>query len=153
MTWRPTLQNGGRRYRLSAYATDTGNGFVLDEIETGEHRQWSDFETGEDVQILPVHGESHHLPLLQDPDFAPGKRLQLYWEPNNPFDRNAISIRNHLALTACGYAPRELAATIARRLGQGATPLTFSMWQEIVDGTRVSLRILIDWAGLVEPPA
>ena len=48
----------------------------------------------------------YHLEDLQDPSFDPGQPLRLFPEPDNPYDANAIAIRNWAADKTAGYVKK-----------------------------------------------
>jgi hypothetical protein len=105
------------------------------------------------VEVVKVAGTSYRLEELQDPGFAPGSRLSLRPEPDNPHDPNAIGVWNAEESSQAGYVPREAAAELAPRLAaEELEALALWEWRS-PDGRRYGLRILVaPPASLVERP-
>jgi hypothetical protein len=93
------------------------------------------------VVVVKVAGASYRLDDLQDAGFAPGSRIALRAEPENPHDPNAVGVWNEAGTAQAGYVPRELAAAVAARLGE-VEALALWEWRS-ADGRRFGLRILV----------
>jgi hypothetical protein len=95
------------------------------------------------VEVVKVAGTSYRLEELQDPGFAPGSRLLLRPEPENPHDPNAVGVWNAAASAQAGFVPRERAAAVAARLAaERLEALALWEWRS-ADGRRFGLRILV----------
>jgi HIRAN domain len=71
------------------------------------------------LHVAGVAGAArHHGDALQSDDVAPGRRLVLRRDPENPHDANAIAV-DSAAGAQVGWVPRELAAELAPDLDAG----------------------------------
>jgi hypothetical protein len=87
--------------------------------------------------VVPVAGASYRLDELQDDAFAPGCRLALVREPDNPHDPNAVAIWDGERRLQAGYVPAELAPSLS------GDEQAVALWEFREDGRRVGLRVLI----------
>jgi hypothetical protein len=69
------------------------------------------------LHVCGVAGARHHADALAAATLAPGDRLELRREPDNPHDANAIAV--HAAGAHLGFVPRELAEELAPALDGG----------------------------------
>ncbi len=73
---------------------------------------------------------------------APYDELELEPEPENPYDRNAIAVRNRLG-EQIGYLDKRLAEDLTRRLAQGLTVRAYvRCLRECPSGYGVSFGLL-----------
>jgi HIRAN domain len=119
--------------RLRLWLERAPDGYFLRDAATGEIVKWSDPR----FHVVPVAGASYRLDALQDEAFAPGRRLALVREPENPHDANAVAICDEARQLQAGYVPAEVAPQL--RGDEQAVAL-----REFRDGgRRVGLRVLI----------
>jgi hypothetical protein len=119
--------------RLRLWLERATDGYFLRDAASGEIVEWSDPR----FHVVPVAGASYRLDALQDEAFAPGRRLVLAREPQNPHDPNAIAIWDEKRRVQAGYVPAELAPEL--RGDEQAVAL-----REFRDAERrVGLRVLI----------
>jgi hypothetical protein len=132
----------GGAVRLSFEPRDYGRGFVL--LEGERSIEWRDhrlLDAG--VEVVKVAGTSYRLEELQDPGFAPGSRLLLRPEPDNPHDPNAVGVWTADGSAQAGFIPRERAGELVGRLSS-KTLEAFSLWEwHDEEGRRCGLRIVI----------
>jgi hypothetical protein len=74
---------------------------------------------------------------LQDDAFAPGRRLALVREPDNPHDPNAVAVWDADRRVQGGYVPAEIAPEIR------GDEQAMSLWEYREEGRRIGLRVLI----------
>ena len=109
-------------------------GYWLRDAESGEAVRWSD----DRLWVVGVAGASYRLDALADEGFAPGRRLSLVPEPENPHDRNAVGIWDEGRRSQAGYVPAELAPDIP------ANAQALALWEfRDEEGRRLGLRVLI----------
>jgi HIRAN domain len=98
------------------------------------------------VRVVKVAGASYRAGALQDDAFAPGRRLALVPEPENPHDANAVAIWDDARRLQAGYVPAEVAPELH------GDEQAVSLWEFVEDGVRVGLRVLIAppdaWIGM-----
>jgi hypothetical protein len=126
------LRSEGRE-RLRLWLERGGSGYRLRDAATGEAVQWSDPR----LRVVKTAGTSYRPTELQDDAFAPGRRLALVPEPENPHDPHAVGIWNADRSLQVGYVPAEVAPELAG--GEQAV----SLWEFREEGRRVGLRVLI----------
>jgi len=122
---------GDRRLRLWLERGESG--YWLRDAETDEPVRWSD----ERVRVIKVAGASYRADALQDPAFAPGSRIALVPEPDNPHDPNAVAVWDESRRLQAGYVPAEVAGSIR------GDEQAVSLWEFVEDGRRVGLRVLL----------
>lgn len=85
-----------------------------------------------------VAGLRFHAATKGDPSFAPGRRLVVRPEPDNPQDPGAIALWNADASLQIGYLPRETSSkmTIAERVG-------LVLHERLADGERIQVGVLL----------
>jgi hypothetical protein len=72
------------------------------------------------LRVAGVAGAgAHHAPALASDAVAPGARLGLRRDPDNPHDPNAIQVHPGDGGDQVGWVPRELAAELAPELDAG----------------------------------
>ena len=71
------------------------------------------------LHVAGIAGARHREEALAAATLAPGDRLELRREPDNPHDANAIAV--HGGGRHLGFVPRELAEEIAPALDAGAS--------------------------------
>jgi hypothetical protein len=119
--------------RLRLWLERAPDGYFIRDAATGEVVRWSDPR----LRVVPVAGASYRLEALQDEAFAPGRRLALVREPENPHDPNAVAIWDEARRLQAGYVPADLAPEL--RGDEQAVAL-----REFRDAEqRVGLRVLI----------
>jgi hypothetical protein len=90
--------------------------------------------------VIPAAGVSFRPEALADPSFAPGRRLALVPEPDNPHDRNAVAIWNEERTLQLGYVPAEVAP------GLRGDEQAVSLWR-VEGGLRVLVAPADAWIG------
>jgi hypothetical protein len=130
-------------YRLVWNEFEGGRGFVVQRAEDLQRLKWDDLPL--DLLAVNISGETFHARNLQDVGFAPGQQLALRLEPTNPYDCNAVSVWNLAGTCQAGYIPRTMAERVKANIEGGLAFRCFSMWENLRNGERVSLRILIAW--------
>jgi hypothetical protein len=111
-------------------------GYRLRDASTGEAVRWEDPR----IRVLPVAGVSYRGEVLADPSFAPGRRLALVREPDNPHDPNAIAIWNESRTLQLGYVPAEVAPELS------GDEQALSLWR-VEGGLRVLVVPSEAWVG------
>jgi len=133
-------------YELVPFETDDGQGrgYVVERLKDGQRLAW-DFlsNRGENMESMGVAGETHHSEDLQADSFRPPAPLVLVPEPTNRYDPHAVAIWDAAKKHQAGYIPGSEARRIGGRLSKGKIVECLSMWETIVNGKRVSLRILL----------
>jgi hypothetical protein len=72
------------------------------------------------LRVAGVAGAgAHHAQALASDAVAPGGRLELRRDPDNPHDPNAIQVHPNDGGDQVGWVPRELAAELAPELDAG----------------------------------
>jgi hypothetical protein len=72
------------------------------------------------LHVASVAGAgTHHADALATDSVAPGARLELRRDPNNPHDPNAIQVHPAAGGEQVGWVPRDLAAELAPELDAG----------------------------------
>lgn len=66
-----------------------------------------------------ARGSTHHATAYRSADLRKGRPVELWREPDNPHDRNAVALHAPGARAAFGYVQRGRAAVIARRMDSG----------------------------------
>jgi hypothetical protein len=119
--------------RLRLWLERGESGYWLRDAATGEALSWSDPR----VRIVKVAGSSYRGDALQDDGFAPGRRLALVPEPENPHDANAVAIRDESRGLQAGYVPAEIAPLLS------GDEQAVALWEFREGDRRVGLRVLI----------
>jgi HIRAN domain len=126
------------RERLRLWLERGPGGYWLRDAASGEPVRWSD----ERLRVVPLAGASFRLDALQDPGFAPGRRLALVREPENEHDPNAVGVWDAGRRLHAGYVPAEIAPALE------GDEQAVALWEfRDDDGRRVGLRMLIAPAG------
>lgn len=116
------------------------NGELIHKVSGDQHFD----HLGEGVRACSVAGVEHRHREVQSADFAPGKRLRLVADPENPFDRNAIEVRSADGKLMAGFVPREIAAELAPLFKRDRTWDAMSVWEwQTHSRGRVGLRMLL----------
>lgn len=78
------------------------------------------------------------------PEFDVGRRVELVPEPNNPYDRNAISVRSADGRRKAGYIPRDETVRVQRMAARGPIA-AIVQWEQREPGkrSRQRLRLLL----------
>ena len=131
--------------RLRVWLERGEAGYWLRDAATGEAMRWDDAR----VRVVKVAGASYRLDALQDDGFAPGRRLALVPEPDNPHDSHAVGIWDAGRRVQAGYVPADVAA------GLEGTEQAVALWEFRDGGRRVGLRVLLAPGGawIQEPRA
>jgi hypothetical protein len=120
--------------RLRIWLEPGDSGFWLRDAASGEALSWKDPR----LLVVKVAGVSHRSDALQDEAFAPGRRVALVPEPDNPHDPDAVAVWDAERRVQAGYVP----ATFAPELRGDEQAV--SLWElRNDDGRRVGLRVLI----------
>jgi hypothetical protein len=114
--------------RLRLWLERGPSGYFLRDADTGEPVRWSDSR----LRVVPVAGVSYRPEALGHAAFAPGSRLALVREPENPHDPNAVAIWDEARSVQVGYVPRDVAVELS------GDEQAVSLWR--VDG---GLRVLL----------
>jgi hypothetical protein len=120
-----------RRVRLWLERGEAG--YWLRDAETSEPVRWRD----ERLHVVKVAGSSYRAEALQDEAFAPGRRLALVPEPDNPHDPHAVAIWDAERRLQAGYVPAEVAPQLT------GDEQAVALWEFLEEGTRIGLRVLI----------
>lgn len=110
-----------------------GGGYFLRDAGTGEPIRWSDPR----LRVVKVAGASYRPEALQDDAFAPGRRLSLVPEPENPHDSHAVGVWDEKRQLQAGYVPADVAPVLR------GDEQAVSLWEFREDDRRVGLRVLI----------
>jgi hypothetical protein len=94
--------------RLRLWLEPGERGYFLRDAATGERVRWED----ERIRVIAVAGVSFRPDALEDPSFAPGRRVALAREPDNPHDPNAVAIWNEERTRQLGYVPAAVAPEV-----------------------------------------
>jgi hypothetical protein len=119
--------------RVRLWLERGASGYWLRDAASGEPVRWSDPR----LRVVKVAGASYRFDALQDEGFAPGKRLALVPEPDNPHDAHAVGIWDEQRRVQAGYVPADVAADL-----QGDEQAV-ALWEFVEEGRRVGLRVLI----------
>jgi hypothetical protein len=133
-------------YRLVPFTADnpTGYGYVVESVKDGQRLAWDYLSNRvQGMESFGIAGETHHHEDLQADSFRPPARLSLVPEPTNPYDPNAVAVWDAAKKHQAGYIPGSEAKRIAGRIRDGKLVECLSIWETIVNGERVSLRILL----------
>jgi hypothetical protein len=119
--------------RLRLWLERGESGYWLRDAASGEAVRWSDPR----LRVIKVAGASYRVEELQDEAFAPGRRLALAPEPENPHDAHAIGIWDADRRLQVGYVPAEVAPALT------GDEQAVSLWEFREEGRRVGLRVLV----------
>jgi hypothetical protein len=119
--------------RLRLWLERGESGYWLRDAATGDAVSWSDPR----VRVVKVAGASYREDALQDDAFAPGRRLALVREPENPHDPNAVAIWDAERRMQAGYVPAEIAPELR------GDEQAVSLWEFRAEGRRIGLRVLV----------
>jgi HIRAN domain len=119
--------------RLRLWLERGEGGYHLRDAATGEAVRWSDPR----LRVVKVAGSSYRADALQDDAFAPGRRLALVREPDNPHDPNAVGIWDAERRVQAGYVPADVAPQLH------GDEQAVSLWEFREEGRRVGLRVLV----------
>ena len=100
---------------------------------TGEPVRWDDPR----LRVVKLAGASYRAEALQDEAFAPGRRLALVREPDNPHDPDAVAVWDAERRLQGGYVPAEVAP------GLRGDEQALSLWEFREGERRIGLRVLI----------
>ena len=121
--------------RLRVWLEHGESGYWLRDAATNLPLSWKDPR----LLVVKVAGSSYRSEELQDEAFAPGKRLALVPEPENPHDPNAIAVYDADRKLHAGYVP----ATFAPELRGDEQAVSLWEFRDDESGRRVGLRVLI----------
>jgi hypothetical protein len=125
------LKAAGERLRLLLERGEAG--YWLRDAATGEPVRWTD----ERLRVVKVAGSSYRPEALQDDAFAPGRRLTLLREPDNPHDPYAMAIWDEARRLQAGYVPADIAPLL------NGDEQAVALWEFVEAGRRIGLRVLI----------
>jgi hypothetical protein len=121
-------------------------GFGL-EVWDAEGRDvpWDDYRRIDpSARNFKIAGAHYREEALQSDAFAPGSRLTLVPEPDNPHDPQAIRVLGATGTEHVGYVPAELCADLHVLLGAGPDLAALVAWEwRLEDGSRSALRALV----------
>ena len=120
--------------RLRIWLERGESGYWLRDAASGQALSWKDPR----LLVIKVAGTSYRSEELQDDAFAPGRRLALVPEPDNPHDPDAVAVWDADRIRRAGYVP----ATFAPELRGDEQAV--ALWEFRDDGgRRIGLRVLI----------
>ena len=119
--------------RLRLWLERGDAGYHLRDAATGEAVRWSDPR----LRVVNVAGSSYRADALQEDAFAPGRRLALVREPDNPHDPNAVGIWDAERRVQAGYVPADIAPQLH------GDEQAVSLWEFREEGRRIGLRVLV----------
>jgi len=122
--------------RLRLWLERAPSGYRLRDAATGEPVRWED----ERIRVVAVAGVSFRPEALNEPGFAPGRRLALVPEPDNEHDPHAVGIWNEERTVQAGYVPREIAPQLT------GDEQAVSIWR-VEGGLRVLIAPADAWIG------
>jgi hypothetical protein len=121
------------RLWLERGGDDVAGGYFLRDAESGNAVRWDDPR----LRVVKVAGASYRADELQDEAFAPGNRLALVREPDNPHDPHAVALWDEEQRLQAGYVPAEVAHELV------GDEQAVSLWEFREGGRRIGLRVLI----------
>ena len=132
-------------FRLVRSSLGNGSGFVMERISDGQRLSWQRLNQDHPgLYAFDVAGENHYRNEIQRRDFAPGARVRLVPEPDNPYDADAVAVRSGNGRLKCGYVPREEAAKVKEMLEEQQPYTATVMWAANDErGSRCALRVLM----------
>ena len=131
---RPGSAGASAGSRLRIWLERGESGYWLRDAATGDAMKWDDPR----VRVVKLAGASYRSDALQDDAFAPGRRLSLVREPDNPHDPNAVAVFDAERRVQAGYVPAEVAPSLR------GDEQAVSLWEFRGDGgERIGLRVLI----------
>jgi hypothetical protein len=133
-------------YGLVPFETEDGQGrgYVVERLEDSQRLAWDFLDNRrQGLESIGVAGETYHIDDLQADSFRPPARLMLVPEPTNRYDPNAIAVWDAAKRYQAGYIPGSEAKRIGGRIRKGQIVECLSIWETIVNGKRVSLRMLL----------
>ncbi len=120
--------------RLRIWLERGESGYWLRDAASGEALRWDDPR----LHVVKLAGASYRPEALQDDAFAPGRRLALVPEPDNPHDPHAVGVWDAERRIQGGYVPAEVAPELR------GDEQAVSLWEFRDDeGRRVGLRVLL----------
>jgi len=124
--------------RLRIWLEPGDSGFWLRDAATGDALRWDDPR----LRVVKLAGASYRSEALQDDRFAPGRRLALLPEPENPHDPHAVAVWDADRQIQGGYVPADVAPELS------GDEQAVSLWEfRGEDGQRIGLRVLVVPAG------
>ena len=91
-----------------------------------------------------IAGAHYREEALQSDAFAPGSRLALVPEPDNPHDPQAIKVLDATETEHVGYVPADRCADLGELLAAHADLAALVAWEwRLDDGSRSALRALV----------
>lgn len=120
----------------SGFELCTDHGVIImprDAVELRSSNMW----------MVRVAGVSFRAKELQNPAFAPGKRLSLAPDPKNAVDPNAVAVLDAAKRMMVGYVPAGQAPEVKAAIGTIRTLQGLSLFEFRKDEQRVGLRIII----------
>lgn len=82
---------------------------------------------------------------VQDSSFAPGSRISLVPEPDNPHDPNAVAVYNEQETLQAGYVPADLAEEVGHLIEEDPDYECVSMWESRAEEERKSLKVFLTY--------
>lgn len=134
----PESSSSSEGPRLRIWLERGESGYWLRDAATGDAMKWDDPR----VRVVKLAGASYRADALQDDGFAPGRRLVLVREPENPHDPDAVGVWDRDRRLQAGYVPADAAPELH------GDEQAVSLWEfRGDDGRRIGLRILLAPAG------
>ena len=134
----PRESSSSSEGRLRIWLEPGDSGFWLRDAATGDALRWDDPR----LRVVKLAGASYRSEALQDDRFAPGRRLALIPEPENPHDPHAVAVWDADRQIQGGYVPADVAPELS------GDEQAVSLWEfRGEDGQRIGLRVLVVPAG------
>lgn len=125
-------------YRLEPTMFGSGRGFAVHRTSDGVGIRWQALPRSEGLEALELDGTQPDSDALQSPSFDPGASLSLAVE-----SRDRVAVYDPDGDRRAGYLPEDRAPAIARRIKAGERITCVSLWEKLVQGRRVTLRVLL----------
>ncbi len=122
-----------------------GRGFHVHD-EDDVRWQWREEGMAAGLCVTAAVGPKHTGDAVRQDAFAPGNRLVLVPEPDNPYDSSAIGVWDEEKQTRVGYLPKTVCGKVATQLGRGKRLEAFVLWEWINrsdQGKRTGIKVLI----------
>jgi hypothetical protein len=135
--------DGPAIYRIVETKLEGGYGLVVERIEDGKRLRWDLLHRNDSrLYAFNVAGESFYPDAVASDAFAPGCQVELKYEPNNPYDRNAIGVLSADGAIKGGHVPKDECLEVLPLIARPHAAMV--MWAtDNEEGRRVAIRILI----------
>lgn len=129
---------GDARYFLEEATFGSGRGFAVHRAADGIGIRWQALPRSDGLEALELEGLQPDSDALQSSTFNPGSRLNLTVE-----SRDRVAVYDLDGDRLAGYLPQDRAPAIARQMKEGHKLTCVSLWEKLVQGRRVTLRVLL----------